>query len=312
MQKMKLSPLRFNSISNIDNAIKSLLLDYNIGIQSESGKEITTYCPFHKNVHSPSFYINTNTGLWQCFNPSCGKRGNFRQLYKHLTGKSYTNEWILDPINLQKELDKSLIKIDEKDELSIESIAISDDNCDKLQTLIDRGFDIKILKYFEVGYSTVKDRVVIPVRDQNYKLVGFIGRAINSWQEPKYLYNKGFKRAEVLFNLNNAKMSDSVYVCEGSLDAIRIAQSGYINVVATLGAQVSEKQIKMLRRYFDEINIFSDNDDAGHSMRDAIINGCRGKRMYQVPIPDGLKDPGDMTVDQIHNAIQNKINIIGG
>lgn len=310
--KMKHSPLRFSSINNISSAVKELLSTTNIQIQSESGKEITTYCPFHKNVHSPSFYINTNTGLWQCFNPSCGKRGNFRQLYKHLTGKNYSKEWILDPVNLQNELDKALIEDKSKDDLSIDSIYVEDDNIVIFQSLLDRGYDLDIIKYFEIGYSKIKDRIVIPVRDQNYKLVGFIGRAIHSWQDPRYLYNKGFKRAEILFNLNNAKLSDSVYVCEGSLDAIRIAQAGFKNVVATLGAQVSEKQIKMLRRYFDEINIFSDNDDAGRTMRDAIINGCHGKRMYEVIIPDGLKDPGDMTVEQIQNAIHNKKNIFGG
>jgi DNA primase len=310
---MTSSPLRFSSINNISGAVKDLLLNVNIQIQSESGKEITTYCPFHKNIHSPSFYININTGLWQCFNPSCGKRGNFRQLYKHLTGKSYSKEWILDPVNLQKELDKALIDDELKNDLSLDSIAVSaDESIQLFQTLIDRGYSLEIINYFEIGYSKIKDRVVIPVRDQNYKLVGFIGRAIHSWQDPRYLYNKGFKRADVLFNLNNAKFFDSVYVCEGSLDAIRIAQAGFKNVVATLGAQVSEKQMKMLRKYFDEINIFSDNDDAGRTMRDAIINGCRGKRMYEVAIPDELKDPGDMTVEQIQNTIKNKKNIIGG
>jgi DNA primase len=133
-----------------------------------------------------------------------------------------------------------------------------------------------------------------------------IGRAIHEWQEPRYLYNKGFKRADVLFNIQNAKKFDSVIICEGSLDAMKVSQAGYRNVVATLGAKVSANQVKMIRKYFDSVIIFSDNDDAGAEMRSAIIDECRGKELATVSIPDGLKDPGDMTQEQIVHAIENR------
>lgn len=281
-------------------------------MHTQSGTEVAIYCPFHDNTHSPACYINTKTGLWQCFNPSCGKKGNFRQLYKHMTGKTYGREWILDPVNLQRELDLALVIKDGTEELSTSSIEVDyeSDEVSNLQTLVDRGYDLDILEYFEIGYSKVKDRVVIPVRDPQYKLVGLIGRAVHDWQEPRYLYNKGFKRADVLFNIQNAKQYDSVIICEGSLDAIKVAQSGFKNVVATLGAKVSPNQVKMIRKYFDAVTVFSDNDDAGAEMRRAIIDECRGKEIYTVEIPDGLKDPGDMTDIQIKQAITSKqINI---
>jgi len=138
-----------------------------------------------------------------------------------------------------------------------------------------------------------------------------IGRAIHDWQEPRYLYNKGFKRADVLFNIQNAKQYDSVIICEGSLDAIKVAQAGFRNVVATLGAKVSPNQVRMIKKYFDAITVFSDNDDAGAEMRRAIIDECRGKEIYTVAIPDGLKDPGDMTDIQIKQAITSKQLNIG-
>lgn len=289
-----------------------MLAESGIHIHSRSGKEVTIYCPFHENTNSPAFYINVKTGLWQCFNPSCGKKGNFRQLYKHITGKTFGREWLLDPVNLQRELDLALVE-KEEDELTTDSIEVDydSDQVKNLQTLIDRGFDLDILSYFEIGYSEKKDRVVIPVRDPQYKLVGLIGRAIHEWQEPRYLYNKGFKRADILFNIQNAKMYDSVIVCEGSLDAVKVAQAGYKNVVATLGAKLSPNQSKMLRRFFDSIIIFSDNDDAGRELRRAIIVECRGKGLYSVEIPDGLKDPGDMTEKQIQQAITSKQIIRG-
>ena len=303
---------KFTSTGNIQKAVIELLDSQGVEVHTQSGTEVAIYCPFHDNVHSPACYINTKTGLWQCFNPACGKKGNFRQLYKHMTGKTYGREWILDPVNLQRELDLALVIKDGTEELSTDSIQVDYESgeVDNLQTLVDRGYDLDILEYFEIGYSKVKDRVVIPVRDPQYKLVGLIGRAIHDWQEPRYLYNKGFKRADVLFNIQNAKQYDSVIICEGSLDAIKVAQSGFKNVVATLGAKVSPNQVRMIKKYFDAITVFSDNDDAGAEMRRAIIEECRGKEIYTVAIPDGLKDPGDMTDIQIKQAITSKqINI---
>ena len=302
---------RFSSSGNIEKAVTDLLSSQGVEVHTQSGTEVAIYCPFHDNHNSPACYINTKTGLWQCFNPSCGKKGNFRQLYKHMTGKTYGREWILDPVNLQRELDLAL-EVKDDEELTVDSIEIDygSDEVKNLQTLVDRGYELQVLEDFEIGYSSVKDRVVIPVRDPQYKLVGLIGRAIHDWQDPRYLYNKGFKRADVLFNIQNAKAYDSVIICEGSLDAVKIAQAGFKNVVATLGAKVSPNQIRMIRKYFDSVVVFSDNDDAGAEMRRAIIDECRGKEIYTVEISDGLKDPGDMTDIQIKQAITSKqINI---
>ena len=179
-----------------------------------------------------------------------------------------------------------------------------------LSKFIDRGIDLETMEYFEIGFSRLKERIVIPVRDPNYKLVGFIGRAIYDEQEPRYLYNKGFKRADVLFNIQNAKKYRNCIITEGSVDAMMVHQSGYPNVVSTLGAQVSPNQIKMLKRYFDELIIFSDNDDAGIAMKRDIINLCRGKVLSEAEISDGCKDPGEMKKEQIKHSIENKISII--
>lgn len=305
--------LKLFSSSNLESEIRKLFSDYNISIQSESGKEATIYCPFHKNTHSPAFYINLKTGLWQCFNPSCDKRGNFRQLYKHVSGKSYGRENNIDPKYLQYQLDQAISqKVDV--EISIDSIEVDyeSDEINNLQPLIERGLTVDTLRYLDIGYSKIKERIVIPVRDYQYKVVGLIGRAIHEWQEPRYLYNKGFKRADVLFNIQNAKHFDECIVVEGSLDCAKVIQAGYKNCVATLGAKVSENQASMLRKYFDKIIIFSDNDDAGRAMCDAILRSCDGKSMFVMTIPDHAKDPCEMSELEIKQSYENKHSILGG
>lgn len=302
-----------SSTGNLESEIRKLFSDFNIQIQTESGKEATIYCPFHKNTHSPAFYINLKTGLWQCFNPSCDKRGNFRQLYKHVSGKSYGRDRDIDPKNLQYQLEAALIQKKEE-ELSLDSITVDYDSeeISLLEPLIERGLSRETLRYLEIGYSRVKERIVIPVRDTQYKVIGLIGRAIHDWQEPRYLYNKGFKRADILFNIQNAKQFEDCIVVEGSLDCAKVIQAGFKNCVATLGAKVSDNQVKMLRRYFDKIIIFSDRDEAGDAMCDAIIRSCEGKELFRMLIPEYSKDPGEMSEQEIQQSFNNKISIIGG
>jgi len=293
----------------MESQILELLEKLSISIESQTSQEFNLFCPFHKNRNSPAFYINRKTGLWQCFNPSCGKKGNFRQLYKALTGKPYGKDIKLDPIALKKEIEKGFFKKEHTEDLDIVDIEIDfskEEDVVLLQGITNRGITLETLEYFEVGFSRVKERIVIPVRDQSYKLVGYIGRAIREDQEPRYLYNRGFRRADYLFNLQNAKSFNSCIITEGSVDAMAIHQSGYPNVVSTLGAQVTSSQVKMMKRYFDSIIIFSDNDEAGEAMKCAIIDLCRGKEIYTVENSTGLKDPGEMNKQQIQNIIENK------
>jgi DNA primase len=227
-----------------------------------------------------------------------------------VTGKPFTKDIKLDQVALQNSIDRDLnYEESEKDQLNITDIEIdysNEDDLKKLITLFERGLDYKTLEIFEVGYSNAKERVVVPVRDSQYKLVGFIGRAISSEQEPRYLYNKGFKRADVLFNIQNAKQYDSCIVVEGSIDAMFIHQAGFQNVVATLGSRVSDYQYKLMRKYFDSITIFSDNDEAGNQMRDDILGACSGKELYTVELPADKKDAGEMTQEEIINTLTNK------
>jgi DNA primase len=297
----------------LEEEIYDLFAKYSVPVQAVNGQELNVFCPFHKNVHSAAMYINTKTGLWQCFNPSCGKKGNFRQLYFHLTGKSYGKDFALDKVSIEKQLNSYKYVKENVDELVLDNILINYDNQEdvaKISTLVERGLSLQTLQYFEVGFSNEKNRVVIPVRAQNYKLTGFIGRAIESHQEPRYLYNKGFKRADNLFNVQNAKQHPTCIIVEGSVDCMFVHQAGFPNVIATLGAAISEKQVKMIRKFFDNIIIFSDNDDAGIAMRRGIIEMCRGKNLSFASIPSGLKDPGEMSSNEIQQAINNKNQII--
>jgi DNA primase len=291
--------------------IFSYLESKGVQIIRDDGSELACYCPFHNNLDTPAFYVNKKTGLWICFNPSCGKTGSVRDLMEFFGdhGK-FVRDYSIDEIDLNLSFIDKENKEDHSWELVLEEIAVHlPEESYKLQYLLDRSFKIETLEHFGVAFSQAKKRIVIPARDERHLVVGFIGRTIDPEVQPKYLYSKGFPRKDILFNLNNAKRYDSCIVVEGSLDAMKIHQAGFPNVVASLGASITKQHIEKLNKYFDKIIIFSDNDIAGFSMRDIIINGLYHKdlKIVQFEDPD-IKDPGDMNDEQIASHINNSID----
>jgi DNA primase len=300
---MKRKTLHSQSTSMLD--IYEYITSHGVEVIRDEGSELACLCPFHKNTDSPAFYINKHTGLWICFNPSCEKRGSIRDL---MTFFGDQRPMVKDHSIADIEANLSTFQQDcivEDWDGILDSIKIKfPEDSGKVQYLLDRGISEKTLSYFEVGFSPKKNRIVIPTRDDASKLVGFIGRAVKADVQPKYLYSKGFPRKSVLFNLNRAKKFDSVIIVEGSVDAMKIHQAGFSNVVATLGAAVTEEHISLIRRNFDDVIIFADNDDAGLSMKDKLVKGLSDKAVRVVEyLSDEIKDPGDMDAESISECI---------
>jgi DNA primase len=71
-----------------------------------------------------------------------------------------------------------------------------------------------------------------------------------------------------------------------------------IPAVATLGANVSNKQIELLQKYFNNIIVIADNDEAGGNMKDRIVERL-GSRVSVIKINKQYKDIGDMPDEEI-------------
>jgi DNA primase len=289
--------------------IASYIESKGVQIMRDDGAELACYCPFHSNMDTPAFYVNKKTGLWICFNPSCGKTGSLRDLMEFFGDHgTFVRDYTIDDIVANLKFIERETEDHSWDE-TLELIRVDlPDEIHKLQYLVDRGFTVETLEYFGIAYSDAKKRIVIPARDERHLVVGFIGRTTMADVQPKYLYSKGFPRKDILFNLNNAKKYDSCIVVEGSLDAIKVHQAGFPNVVSSLGATITKEHIQKLANYFDKLIVFSDNDQAGFAMRDEIISKLYDKDLRIVRFEDPkVKDPGEMTevqiVEHIHNAI---------
>jgi DNA primase len=147
---------------------------------------------------------------------------------------------------------------------------------------------------FNLGYSEKQDSVTIPVHSPDGLCIGFVARTIEG---KEFKNTPGLPKGKTLFNLHRIKTSSIVYVVESSFDAIRLDQVGF-PAVATLGANVSAAQIKLLEKYFNSIVLIADNDDAGIIMRDKLVQRL-GPVVTSVYIDKKYKDIGDMDDDAI-------------
>jgi DNA primase len=152
------------------------------------------------------------------------------------------------------------------------------------------------VKKFSLGFSEKQDMVTIPVHSPDGTEVGFVGRSIEG---KDFKNTPGLPKSKVLFNLHRVKTSSKVYVVESSFDAIRLDQCGF-PAVATLGANVSNFQTDLLQKYFNNIIVIADNDEAGGNMKTKIVERL-GSRVTVIKLDKQYKDIGDMSDEDIKN-----------
>jgi DNA primase len=124
--------------------------------------------------------------------------------------------------------------------------------------------------------------------------LGFVARTI---ENKDFKNTPGLPKSKILFNLNRIKASNTVYVVESSFDAIRLDQIGF-PAVATLGANVSVSQIRLLEKYFNNVVLIADNDEAGVIMTEKLIEKL-GSRVTVIHLDKKYKDIGDMDDEAI-------------
>jgi DNA primase len=147
---------------------------------------------------------------------------------------------------------------------------------------------------FKLGYSETQDMISIPVHNHEGLCVGFVARSIEG---KDFKNTPKLPKSKLLFNLNRVKTASKVYVVESSFDAIRLDQVGF-PAVATLGANVSTKQLDLLEKYFSDIIVIADNDEAGSNMKDRLIKRF-GSSISIINIDSRYKDIGEMEDEEI-------------
>ena len=117
-----------------------------------------------------------------------------------------------------------------------------------------------------------RNRIIIPIQNENGEYVAFGARAVDEGQNPKYLNSSDsliYNKSKILFGLNSAqdaiKSEDGVVIMEGYFDVISAQAHGVENAVASCGTALTPEHVKLLSRYTKSRRIFLsfDTDNAG-------------------------------------------------
>lgn len=286
-----------------EQQVKRVLVGSGLDIERDLDNDFIVFCPFHGNFRTPAGEVNKESGLFFCF--SCQHTADLIELVMHVTKRTYFESVrFIDTkrveTNFAAEVMSRLVDKPEFkpfDDVLIKRLSLQAlDSPRAMRYFSGRQISEDSVKKFSLGYSDKQDMITIPVTAPDGMMVGFVGRSIEG---KEFKNTVGLPKSKTLFNLHRIKTSRQVYVVESSFDAIRLDQVG-LPAVATLGANVSNKQIELLRRYFNEIFVIADNDEAGGNMSERLVERLGGI-VSTIKLDKKYKDIGDMDDKSIKN-----------
>jgi DNA primase len=157
-----------------------------------------------------------------------------------------------------------------------------------------------IIKKDQKIYDRFRNRVIFPIHNLTGKPIAFGARILtNEKNKPKYVNSPEtliYHKSEILYGLYQARqairMEENCYLVEGYTDVIGLHLAGVENVVSSSGTSLTEGQIRLIKRYTDNITILFDGDEAGirASIRGIDMILSSGLNVRTVIFPDG-EDP---------------------
>jgi len=276
--------------------IKRVLVGAGVDIEAEFGNDYIIFCPYHNNNRTPAGEVAKDSGLFFCF--GCQTTKNLEEFIMHMSGRTYFEavRYIKSKEtenDIEKLVNKTLVAPPEfvqYDELILKRLYNQLTVSDKAKNYLKyRKIEPTSWSKFSLGYSEKQDSVTVPMHSPDGMCLGFVARTIEG---KDFKNTPGLPKGKILFNLHRVKSSGTVYVVESSFDAIRLDQIGF-PAVATLGANVSNSQTRLLEKYFTNVVLIADNDEAGSIMKDKLIEKL-GSLVTVIRLDKNYKDIGDM------------------
>lgn len=172
-------------------------------------------------------------------------------------------------------------------------------NPEEVQKLLDTG----MLSKNDRGnvYDRFRNRVMFPIRDKRGRVIAFGGRVLGD-EKPKYLnspesatYHKGNELYGLYQALQHNENPEFLFVVEGYMDVVALAQFGVNNAVASLGTATTGEQIQLMFRSTEQVICCYDGDRAGRdaawrALENALPYLHDGRQIKFIFLPDG-EDP---------------------
>ncbi len=165
-------------------------------------------------------------------------------------------------------------------------------------------------------FDFFRGRVMFPIHSVTGRILGFGGRTLTNDKKVAKYFNSPesiiYNKSEILYGLYFAKSDiikyDNCFLVEGYTDVISLNQAGLTNVVSSSGTSLTKDQIKLIRRYTQNITILYDGDAAGikASFRGIDLILEEGMNVRVVLFPDG-DDPDSYSKKVNTSELENYI-----
>lgn len=189
------------------------------------------------------------------------------------------------------------------------------------QALLSNQFNRELLP--KSGLVSIRDndelvdnyrgRIIFPIHNNTGKIIGFGARVIGkSDRGPKYINtpeNEIYVKSKVLYGSYFARTAidkaDECLLVEGYTDVISLHQAGIENVVASGGTSLTTDQLRLIKKYTNNLTIIYDGDNAGvkAALRGLDMALEEGLNVRLVLIPDN-EDP-DSYVNKVGTTAFN-------
>jgi len=182
---------------------------------------------------------------------------------------------------------------------------------DAVKFLQNKGYSLKEMADAGVSitgdkgrpYDRFRNRLMFAIRDVHGNVVGFTGRKMNEEDKGgKYVNSPQtlvYNKSQVLYNLDLAKAEirrlGYVILVEGNMDALSCYQAGTKNAVAVSGTALTADQIKLIKRFTNNVMIAFDADAAGlnANLRGVDLAWQAGLNVKVINLSGG-KDPDEL------------------
>ncbi|MDR2890116.1 MAG: DNA primase [Alistipes sp.] len=173
------------------------------------------------------------------------------------------------------------------------------------------GTGLTIIRENGGYYDRFSERVMFPIHSMSGRVLAFGGRTLRTDKNVAKYQNSPeseiYSKKQTLYGIFFAKKAISqqrnAILVEGYTDVISMHQAGVENVVASSGTSLTTEQVKLLKRFTDNVTVIYDGDDAGikASLRGIDMILREGLAVRVVLLPDG-DDPDSFA--RKHNAAE--------
>ena len=257
----------------------------------DSGNNIQTNCPFHKEgqERKPSFGINKNTGECHCF--GCGWSGTLSEMISNCFGKDdfgvYGNKWLIRnflsvAVESRPDIDVDFYR--RKKITSETKKYISEQELDSYRYthpyMYKRKLTDEIIDLFDIGYDKNTECITFPNRDINGNCLFIARRSVKTKffnypqdvEKPVY----GLYECNICAKTIKNWFPDEIIICESMIDALTCWVYGRYAVA--LNGTGNENQFKTLRNMPNRKFILAtDMDEAGLKARERIRQSLGNK-----------------------------------